>query len=233
MAGRSRCTSNVSLLKALKNANIINDDRIFNAMARVDRGNYCKNDPYTDSPQSIGYAVSISAPHMHAYALEYLNDKLLPGCKALDVGSGSGYLTAVMGYLVSSENTSIQPNGKVIGIDHIPELVETSISNINKGNSDLLSNNIVTLITGDGRQGYPKEAPYDAIHVGAASDSIPTALINQLKPGGKLVVPVGTQNSNQSLKLYTKNDDGNGYTSKSLMDVIYVPLTDRASQWPR
>ena len=237
MAWRSKGSSNLSLLKELNKHKVISDDRVFNAMAHVDRGNFCKNDPYVDSPQSIGYAVSISAPHMHAYALEYLRDRLEPGCKALDVGSGSGYLTAVMGYMVSDseksdESTSVT-NGKVIGIEHIPELVATATANVNKGNSELLSKNIITFVCADGRQGYPKEAPYDAIHVGAAVDTTPTTLINQLKPGGKLIVPVGSQNSQQFLKLYTKNADGNGYTSESLMGVIYVPLTDRASQWPK
>merc|ERR1719369_2212272 len=80
-------------------------------MVRVDRGNYVSTNPYMDSPQSIGYKVTISAPHMHAYALELLKDHLVEGAHALDVGSGSGYLTACMGYLVGE-------TGKVVGIDH-------------------------------------------------------------------------------------------------------------------
>lgn len=69
-------------------------------MSIVDRGNYCKNHPYMDAPQSIGYDVTISAPHMHAYALELLKDHLIPSGKALDVGSGSGYLTACMAIMM-------------------------------------------------------------------------------------------------------------------------------------
>lgn len=65
-------------------------------MVSVDRGHYCKKNPYMDAPQTIGYGVTISAPHMHAYALELLRGQLLEGEKALDVGSGSGYLTACM-----------------------------------------------------------------------------------------------------------------------------------------
>lgn len=69
-------------------------------MLAVDRSNYCKNNPYLDSPQSIGYGVTISAPHMHAHALELLRDQLINGTRALDVGSGSGYLTACMASLM-------------------------------------------------------------------------------------------------------------------------------------
>ena len=239
MAWRSRASSNISLLRELKKLNILTDDRVFNAMAQVDRGNFCKNDPYSDCPQSIGFAVSISAPHMHAHALDYLCDKLQPGAKALDIGSGSGYLTAAMGYLVCEgcevpkDPSALASCGKVIGIDHIPQLTEGAIANVKKGNSELLDTGIVTFVTGDGRQGYDKEAPYDAIHVGAAIDFLPTQLIKQLKPGGKMVAPIGPQNSQQFLKLYTKDLQGDGFSTETLMGVIYVPLTDRESQWPQ
>lgn len=69
-------------------------------MLAVDRGNYSKNNPYMDAPQGIGYGVTISAPHMHAHALELLKDQLTEGERALDVGSGSGYLTACMALMV-------------------------------------------------------------------------------------------------------------------------------------
>ena len=71
-------------------------------MLRVDRGYFSPTDPYMDSPQSIGYGVTISAPHMHAQALEVLHDHLKEGSKALDIGSGSGYLTACMAIMVHS-----------------------------------------------------------------------------------------------------------------------------------
>lgn len=72
-------------------------------MLAVDRGNYTKIYPYMDSPQVIGYGATISAPHMHAYALELLKDHLKKGEKALDVGSGSGYLTACMALMVGKK----------------------------------------------------------------------------------------------------------------------------------
>ncbi|KAF6750860.1 protein-L-isoaspartate O-methyltransferase, partial [Ephemerocybe angulata] len=96
------------------------------ALNAVDRANYVRDkrdvNAYDDSPQTIGYGATISAPHMHAYATEHLREFLRPGMRALDIGSGSGYLVAVMHHLVGD-------TGKVIGIEHIPELVK-SLQNV-------------------------------------------------------------------------------------------------------
>lgn len=119
--------------------------------------------------------------------------------------------------------------GKVVGIEHIPELVEQSKQNIKRGNADLLESGQVVLVTGDGRQGYENEAPYDAIHVGAAAHPIPDALIKQLKPGGRLFIPVGPTHGDQWLEQIDKDKDGN-IVRQRLMGVRYVPLTDRAQQ---
>ena len=94
-------------------------------MLMVDRGNYINHNAYMDSPQALGYNITISAPHMHAHALELLRDKLRPGMRALDVGSGSGYLTACMALMVGDR-------GVAVGIDHIPDLVDLSRANLQK-----------------------------------------------------------------------------------------------------
>lgn len=213
-----------SLIANLKAARIISSSQVEKAMLAVDRGDFCKHSPYEDHPQSIGYMVTISAPHMHAYALELLRNRLYEGASALDVGSGSGYLTACMGMMVGSK-------GKVVGIDHIPELVQMSIDNIRKKNSDLLDSGRVKLLVGDGRKGYAPDAPYDAIHVGAAASSLHQELLDQLKPGGRLIIPVEHPGGDQQLEQVDKLQDGT-IKREIIMGVRYVPLTDREAQCP-
>jgi protein-L-isoaspartate(D-aspartate) O-methyltransferase len=159
---------------------------------------------------------------MHAYALEMLQDKLVPGARILDVGSGSGYLTACIARLV-------QPGGKVIGIEHIPELIDLSIKNIGKNSRSFLDDGTLQIVLGDGRLGYPQGGPYDAIHVGAAASERPKALIEQLKPGGRLVVPVGV--GSQTMMIYEKSLDGREVYEQGTLGVRYVPLTDKNKQW--
>lgn len=194
--------------------------RVGPAMAKVDRANYVLHsaDAYRDSPQGIGHDATISAPHMHAYAAQYLLPYLRPGAKVLDVGSGSGYLAAVFHHLVS-------PDGKVIGIDHIPELVEFSVDNLKKDDlGKALENGQIEMVVGDGRQGYPKGGPYDAIHVGAAAPTLPQPLVDQLACPGSMFIPVGV--TYQQILQVNKDTNGN-VTKTELMGVRYVPLTDR------
>lgn len=98
--------------------------------------------------------------------MELLENQLKEGHKALDVGSGSGILTTCFAHMVGS-------SGKVVGIDHIQQLVDWSISNVQKNHKDLLESGRVKLVVGDGRLGYPQDGPYHAIHVGAAAPELP------------------------------------------------------------
>jgi len=218
--------TNNDLVSNLKNAGLLTSSRIAQAMLKTDRKHYVPepSHAYEDSPQTIGFNATISAPHMHAHALSNLEPFLGEGSKVLDVGCGSGYLTGVLAHLVG-------PTGKVVGIDHIRGLVDQSISNLskdgfqidNEGNASGLK-----VVLGDGRKGWKDEAPYDAIHVGAAAPFMPQDLIDQLKAPGRMFIPVGT--SFQSIWQVDKKENGD-VVKEELFGVRYVPLTDASRQW--
>ncbi|KAH0837847.1 protein-L-isoaspartate O-methyltransferase [Lanmaoa asiatica] len=213
MAWRCSGRTNTELISNLTKNKILTTDQVADAMSRVDRANFVlkRSQAYEDMPQSIGHGATISAPHMHAHALEHLRPFLHPGATVLDVGSGSGYLCAVLHHLVSPSQPGA-PQGTVVGIDHIPELVEWSKNNlIDNGLGPALDGGRVLVVTGDGRQG-----PYDAIHVGAASEVLPEMLVKQLKAPGRMFIPVGTYN--QVIWQVEKDDNGK-VTKKELMDV--------------
>ncbi|XP_073134889.1 protein-L-isoaspartate O-methyltransferase 1-like isoform X2 [Henckelia pumila] len=214
---------NNEMLDHLQRYGVIKSKKTAEVMKSIDRALFVPEgaSPYVDSPVQIGYNATISAPHMHATCLELLQNNLKPGMHALDVGSGTGYLTACFAVMVG-------PQGRAVGVEHIPELVDSSIVNIQKSAAaQLLKEGILSMHAGDGRLGWPQFAPYDAIHVGAAASEIPEALIEQLKPGGRLVIPVG--NIFQDLKVVDKNMDGS-LSVRSETSVRYVPLTSREAQ---
>ncbi|XP_068647386.1 protein-L-isoaspartate O-methyltransferase 1-like isoform X2 [Aristolochia californica] len=214
---------NKALVEHLQQYGVIKSSKVAEVMDTVDRGIFVPDGTpaYIDSPMQIGYNATISAPHMHAMCLELLEDHLQPGMHALDIGSGTGYLTACFALMVG-------PEGRAVGVEHIPELVATSIENIKRSvAAPLLKEGSLSIHVGDGRQGWPEFAPYDAIHVGAAASQIPQPLIDQLKPGGRMVIPVGTLF--QDLKVVDKKPDGS-ISVHTETSVRYVPLTSRESQ---
>lgn len=215
-------------IQALCSSRVITNMRVREAMEAVDRVHYCQQFAigcYDDNPLPIGWGITISAPHMHARALEELNEKLKPGATALDVGSGSGFLSVAMALMVGD-------TGKVVGIDHIDELVEWSRSNVRRdGKQALVDNGQLELHVHDGFKGYPEQGPYDAIHVGAAPETIPEALKQQLKPGGVLLLPVGpTGGAQEFVRVQRGVDNPSQFAQKSLFGVRYVPLTVRSSR---
>jgi len=221
MAWRCSGDTNDQLVANLYKANIIKSKEVLDALKRVDRRNYVlrSSDAYSDSPQSIGYGATISAPHMHAMCLELMLPNLQNGSVALDVGSGSGYLVAAMAQLV-------KPKGKIYGIDHVKELVDFSVANIRRDDEKLLQH--LDIKVGDGRQGWAEKGPFDAIHVGAASVEIPDALKKQLKIGGRLVIPVGRSGDQQLLMIERVKEKE--WKSTDVCGVEYIPLTDKEKQ---
>ena len=206
---------------------VLKSPKPIQAMRNIDRL-YFAHKPelyaYADTPQSIGYSATISAPHMHAYALECLQDYLLPNTTALDIGSGSGYLTLCMAYMMDFK-------GVVHGIEHIPQLVTQSIDNIKQICPDAIERNIIQMHAVDGRHGLPAHAPYRAIHVGAASPNVPKELIDQLDLGGRLVIPVGQTGATQYITIVDKDMRGIVSAVRAL-PVSYVPLTSKQQQYP-
>ncbi|KAK2461149.1 hypothetical protein APHAL10511_006676 [Amanita phalloides] len=223
MAWRSSGLSNAELIVNLASHGILKSDLAKNAMLLVDRANYVKDSAsaYEDAPQRIGYGATISAPHMHAYATENLFPHLRPGAKVLDVGSGSGYLLAIFHRIVGE-------TGKVVGIEHVPELVEWSRENLRKdGLGKALDAKQIEVIVGDGRDGCPEKGPYNAIHVGAAAPNVPSFLVDQLASPGRMFIPVGVYM--QDVQQVDKDENGR-VTQRPIMSVSYVPLTDREKQ---
>lgn len=162
---------------------------------------------YVDTPLSIGYGQTISAPHMVAIMCNLLD--LQPGHKVLEVGTGSGYNAAVLAELIGN-------TGTVYSTERIPELVKSSESNLKAAGY-----HNVKVFLSDGSIGLPEYAPYDRICVTASAPSVPDPLVQQLKAGGKMVIPVGE--TFQSLYLITKRGDGT-VASKDWGGVVFVPL---------
>lgn len=183
--------------------------RVIEAMSKVPRELFVLDEltsvAYRDTPLPIGHGQTISAPHMVAIMCDILD--LQGGMKVLEVGGGSGYHAAVMAELVGAE-------GHVYTIERIPELVIMARENLQRAG---ISN--VTVIQGDGSSGLAEHAPYDRISVAATAPAVPWPLKEQLKKGGKLVIPVGT--GYQELLLVTRK---NGFVVEEKMGVIFVPL---------
>lgn len=164
---------------------------------------------YADGPVEIGYRQTISQPYIVAAMTEAL--ALRGDEKVLEVGTGSGYQAAVLAEIVSEVYTI--------------EIVEPLGRRAQETLKELGYDNVHVRI-GDGYQGWPEHAEFDAVIVTAAPDHVPQPLIDQLRPGGRLVIPVGKVFQTQELLLLTKTDEG--VVRKRLMPVTFVPMTGRA-----
>lgn len=206
MAWRSHGRTNFELVSALLTNGVIRSAAVQTAMLQVDRGDFVvpegKGAAYLDQPLPIGWSATISAPHMHAQALELLSSHIArPNARVLDVGSGTGILCAYMAHMMPA-------GGAIVGVEHIPSLAAASLANLRKSAStrQLLESGAIRIEVGDGYAGWPMGAPYQAIHVGAAAPTLPPALLAQLAPGGRMVIPVGR--AVQELLVVDKAADG-------------------------
>eukprot|EP00879_Flechtneria_rotunda_P005397 GHRR01005687.1.p1 GENE.GHRR01005687.1~~GHRR01005687.1.p1 ORF type:complete len:312 (+),score=89.15 GHRR01005687.1:462-1397(+) len=198
-------TSQDELVDYLIRSKLVKTARVAEAMRQVDRGKYINPafatmaDAYQDRPLAIGEGQTISAPHMHAVCLELLEPFLQPGARVLDVGSGSGYLSACMAKLLS-------PDGHVLGVEKVPELVVHANNALQAGNPELLpadgGKELLRIVHGNVLSDLlADEAPFQAIHVGAAADELHQVLLDKLAPGGRMVIPVGPRYSYQVCSL--------------------------------
>ncbi len=208
------------LVELLRSSGYIRSDRVERAMLSVPREEFVPEDlrslAYIDRPLPIGWGQTISAPSIVAYMTELLDARV--GDKVLEVGTGSGYQAAVLAEVVAPSSEPRDRWGHVYSIERIPELAEFARRNLERtGYADR-----VTVIVGDGSKGYEPEAPYDRIIVTAAAPKVPEPLVDQLKPGGRLVIPVGPRFA-QELIVVEKDPDGKVKVRRDL-EVIFVPL---------
>lgn len=209
------------LCAQLINEKMLSSKKVYNSMMQVDRADFAPSRPYQNNAQRIGCNVVISAPDLHSYCLEALKDYLTEGSTVLDVGFGSGYLTAAMSKMMNDKGT-------VIGIEHIKELYDFGMYNICKHHRNLIESKRIILVLGDGRLGYIQRAPYKCIHIGAASRQPPKDIIDQLEFGGRLVMPLG-EPDDQYIYIIDKDKDGK-LTYKKGLSVCYVSLTSAKNQ---
>jgi len=161
---------------------------------------------YGDHPLPIEAQQTISQPYIVALMIQAAAIK--PGDKVLEVGAGSGYAAAVISRIA----------GKVVAIERQHELVEVAAERTRR-----LDYDNVEIVDGDGTKGWPDEAPYDAILAAASGSHVPAALVGQLAPGGRLVMPIGEPGWVQELVKVTKQDDGT-LRQENLGGVRFVPL---------
>lgn len=188
------------------------DQRVVAALGAVPRHAFVPDElqyrAYANRPLPIGHGQTISQP----YIVALMTDLIRPRADdvVLEIGTGSGYQAAILSRLVK----------QVYSMEIVDALALQAAARLQRLGCDN-----VEVRAGNGRQGWPQHAPYDAILVTAAAMTIPAALIEQLKPGGSLVIPVGAQHAAQDLVLVSKDADGR-IAQRSVLPVAFVPLTE-------
>lgn len=198
------------MVKTQLEARGIQNSYVLKAMRKVPRHQLVPGNvrqlAYDDRPLPIGNGQTISQPYIVAFMTEAIDPK--PGMKVLEIGTGSGYQAAVLGEIVAEVYTIeiVEPLGKKAKKD----LAELGYKNVH-------------FRVGDGYKGWPEQAPFDAIIVTAAPEEVPQPLIDQLKEGGKMIIPVGPTSNTQELRLLEKRKGK--IRTTSLLPVRFVPFT--------
>lgn len=192
------------------------DTAVLLAMRAVPRHAFVPRDlrgqAYNDTPLPIGHGQTISQPYIVAAMTALL--KLTPESKVLEIGTGSGYQAAVLAHLTPH----------VFTIEIVEPLATRAAETLAHEGYEF-----VNVRHGDGYHGWPEAAPFDAIIVTCAAGHLPPPLWDQLKPGGRIVIPIGGPYSVQRLVVAEKNEEGKRKT-RSVMDVRFVPMTGRAAE---
>jgi protein-L-isoaspartate(D-aspartate) O-methyltransferase len=189
----------------------VRDPRILRAFLDVPRHLFVpasdSADAYGDFPVPIGHGATVSQPYIVARMVDLL--ELRPGARVLEIGTGSGYQTAILSLLA----------GSVVSIERVPQLASRA-----QGVLDRLGVRNIRLIVGDGSLGAPDSAPFDGITVTAAAPSVPRPLLEQLADGGVLVIPVGEELEQVLLRI---RRNGDRFGEERLDAVRFVPLLGR------
>jgi protein-L-isoaspartate(D-aspartate) O-methyltransferase len=186
----------------------IRNGRVLDAMAAVPRHEFVPKAlwkfAYSDDPLPIGYGQTISQPFIVAFMTEQLDPK--PTDRVLEIGTGSGYQAAVLSRLVA----------EVYTIEIVEPLAKRAEADLKR-----LGYNNVKVLAGDGYQGWPEHAPFDAIIVTCAPDHIPQPLVGQLRDGGRMIIPVGPSDNQQ---LYLLQKLGTKVEQQAILPVRFVPM---------
>jgi protein-L-isoaspartate(D-aspartate) O-methyltransferase len=192
----------------------INDARVLAAMTKVPREEFVAPESraatYEDGPLPIGYGQTISQPYIVAFMTEQLRPK--PSDRVLEVGTGSGYQAAILAELVS----------EVYSIEIVEPLAKNAEATLQR-----LGYKNVQVKFGDGYKGWPEEGPFDAIIVTCAPDKVPQPLVDQLKDGGRMVIPVGERFAQQLYLLEKKNGQ---LKQSATLPVRFVPMTSETAK---
>jgi protein-L-isoaspartate(D-aspartate) O-methyltransferase len=188
----------------------VTDERVVRAMDKVHRADFLpasvRDLEYEDRPLPIGFDQTTSQPSLIAMMIAAL--ELKPGCRVLEVGTGSGYQTALLAELCSA----------VSSIEIVAPLAERAAAKLRE-----LGYRNVNVKAGDGYLGWPDQAPFDGIVVSASAPKVPEPLVAQLKPGAKMIIPI-SEGVHGELLLLTKQVDG-GHVAQKSLPVSFVPMT--------